>query len=273
MSTKMAPRPGNEERRARAVISTGLIDNPEPELFQIYCDLAKDISGFDKAKFSLFDHENQCGIAAKGYEEDQVGKRSDRTEFNVCAHVLLDTEPLLIEDLSKDPIWMKHPKILDGTGTLGYAGFPVINRDNYALGTLCMLNKEPKSLETTKVKLIEKITANIGLLLDLRIEQKRITAEKILDAVSSFLKFDAKMTVRDLQSFMALISDLKIEGGDSKRLFQFGLCERNGKKTELSEKGRALLAEMKLRVKPMKKLKLDGIQAESLIDKMFSELN
>ena len=168
---------------------------------------------------------------------------------------------------------MKHPKILDGTGTLGYAGFPVINRDNYALGTLCMLNKEPKSLETTKVKLIEKITANIGLLLDLRIEQKRITAEKILDAVSSFLKFDAKMTVRDLQSFMALISDLKIEGGDSKRLFQFGLCERNGKKTELSEKGRALLAEMKLRVKPMKKLKLDGIQAESLIDKMFSELN
>ena len=70
MSTALAPRPANEERRANAVISTGLIDSPEPELFQIYCDLARDISGFEKASFSLFDHENQCEIADNGYEEN-----------------------------------------------------------------------------------------------------------------------------------------------------------------------------------------------------------
>ena len=55
MSLELAPRPFNEEIRAKTVISTGLIDSPEPELFQIYSDLAKDVSGFDKASFSLYD--------------------------------------------------------------------------------------------------------------------------------------------------------------------------------------------------------------------------
>ena len=63
MTTSLAPRPANEERRAKAVIQTGLIDNPKPELFQVYCDLAKDITDFDSASFSLFDNDFQCSIA------------------------------------------------------------------------------------------------------------------------------------------------------------------------------------------------------------------
>ena len=66
MTTSLAPRPANEERRAKAVIQTGLIDNPKPELFQVYCDLAKDITDFDTATFSLFDNDFQCGMASAG---------------------------------------------------------------------------------------------------------------------------------------------------------------------------------------------------------------
>ena len=64
MSIALAPRPANEARRAQAAVRTGLVANPKPELFQIYCDLAKDLTGFDSATFSLFDGEMQCGIAA-----------------------------------------------------------------------------------------------------------------------------------------------------------------------------------------------------------------
>ena len=64
MSLELAPRPANEEIRAKTVVSTGLIDSPEPELFQIYSDLAKDISGFDKASFSLYDLDFQCNFTS-----------------------------------------------------------------------------------------------------------------------------------------------------------------------------------------------------------------
>ena len=41
MNMGLAPRPANEELRAQTVVKTGLIDAPNPDLFQIYCDLAR----------------------------------------------------------------------------------------------------------------------------------------------------------------------------------------------------------------------------------------
>ena len=169
---------------------------------QIYSDLAKDVSGFDKASFSLYDLDFQCPISSTGYEEDRNGQKYARDSFNVCSYVILDSEPLLISDMSKHPTWKSHPRILDGSGTLGYAGFPVINKDNYALGTLCMLNKTPKSLDTNQVDLLKKITANIALLLDLRIEQKEITSEKILNSLINFRKYDNELSIQDFEEFM-----------------------------------------------------------------------
>ena len=63
MTVELAPRPANEERRAQAVVKTGMLDNDQGDLFQIYCDLAKDITGFDTATFSLFDADYQCHIS------------------------------------------------------------------------------------------------------------------------------------------------------------------------------------------------------------------
>jgi hypothetical protein len=43
MSNGLAPRPANEERRVQAVVKTGLVDSPNPDFFQVYCDLARDM--------------------------------------------------------------------------------------------------------------------------------------------------------------------------------------------------------------------------------------
>ena len=92
MSVGLAPRPANEEQRAKAVVKTGLIESPNPDLFQVYCDLAKDITGFTDATFSLYDGEMQCAIAMTGRETEEwkPGSKNLRTEHNIC---LLYTSP------------------------------------------------------------------------------------------------------------------------------------------------------------------------------------
>ena len=45
--------PENEERRAQAVEITGLIDSNQASLFNIYCELAKDITGYEAVLFQL----------------------------------------------------------------------------------------------------------------------------------------------------------------------------------------------------------------------------
>ena len=86
MSVGLAPRPANEEMRARAVVKTGLIDAPNPEIFQVYCDLAKDITGFEEAQFSLYDGEMSCGIANAGTAASSLVKRVCGTRI-VFAHM------------------------------------------------------------------------------------------------------------------------------------------------------------------------------------------
>ena len=275
MTVGLAPRPANEDRRVQAVIKTGLIDTPDNEIFQVYCDLAKDITGFDSAKFSLFDADIQCGIAYTGEKDFEVGERGKRHKNNICSYVLLDTEPLLMEDISKDPIWKNHPHILDGTSEYyGYAGFPVTNKDNFALGTLCMLNYLPKSLNHSQVDLIKKITSNMAHLLDIQIAQKEITSQKILEALISFQKFDGGLSISDLKTFISIISDLKVESSEARFLIEKGLCKLNSNETiELSSSGMKLQLDMKLESKPMKKIKLSGDAANSLMDEMFASLN
>ena len=71
-----------------------------------------------------------------------------------------------------------------------------------------------------------------------------------------------------------MISELKIEIADAKNLIDKNLCVINSSNNvQISDHGRKLIAEMKLDVKPMKKIKLSGNDASSLIDEMFSKIH
>tara|TARA_B100000902_G_scaffold336926_1_gene337491 strand:- start:185 stop:1009 length:825 start_codon:yes stop_codon:yes gene_type:complete len=274
MNDQLAPRPFNEEQRVKAVVKTGLIDAPKPEIFQVYCDLAKTITGFATASFSLYDGDVQCAISATGKEAFEVGEQWERDKNNICSYVLLDTEPLLMHDIWSDPTWKNHPKAINKTGARGYAGFPVVNKDNYALGTLCMTNPEPVSLDAEKISLVKKVTENIALLLDVQAEQKEITALKILEALAVFQGKDSKFSLDDFKSFLMLSADLKIDGANSEKLVEAGFCVVNDKNfLKLTKMGRQLQFNMKLESRPMRKIKLSGDAAKNLIDEMFASLN
>jgi signal transduction protein with GAF and PtsI domain len=275
MSTKLAPRPANEDQRVKAVIKTGLIDAPDNTAFQIYCELAKDITGFEYASFSLFDADMQCSIAKVGDDDEKPGDKGLRHENNICSYVLLDTEPLLMKDMSKDPIWKNHPEFLKGNAEwYGYAGFPVTNKDNFALGTLCMMNRTPKALNENQISLVKKITSNIALLIDSQVAQKEITSQKILEALISFQKYHGSLNINDFKMFISLISDVSVEEKDATNLIQNGLCKLDSKSSvTMTSKGLELQSSMKLDVKPMKKIKIAGEAAQSLIDDMLSTIN
>ena len=271
---ELAPRPYNETRRAQAVVRTGLISNPKPELFQIYCDLAKDLTGFDSATFSLYDGEIQCGISASGRDDFETGSISERDENNICTHVLLSPEPLIMPDLRKDPHWKNHPRILDGTSKwLGYAGFPVINKDNYALGTLCMLDTKPKIISPNAIEMVQKITKSIAFLLDLQTDQKQVTSHKMLEALKEFENEHPTLTLKDFKIFLSLCSELPSQVEAAKALISSNLVDIVKGEIRLSQNGLALREKMKIQPKPVNKITVTGSEGAHLIDEMLLKLN
>ena len=141
----------------------------------------------------LFDENFQCKISAT---DGSANDKSERNEFNVCSYVLLSSEPTLIHDLSKHSKWKDHPEIISGNSKyLGYAGFPVINKDNYALGTLCLLNGEPSSLTNRQIELIKSLAERIAHQIDLQTDQKETTSDSMHQAIK---KFTNRVSVNDL---------------------------------------------------------------------------
>ena len=274
MNMALAPRPENEELRAQTVVKTGLIDAPNPDLFQIYCDLAKDITGFETASFSLYDGEMKCSIAQAGGDNFEVGAKSERHEFNVCSYVLLDSEPLLMEDMCKDPTWKDHPHLEGSDKGPGYAGFPVINSENFALGTLCMMNMSgPKALTGEQIEQVKKITHSIAHMLDLQIKQKELTSERMLDALAHFQKVDQSFGLTDFKMYVSLCAELSVSAADAEGIIKVGLAEDAGEgRIQLTELGRRLQFDMNLQQKAMKRIKMDGGEAEALLDEMFAEI-
>ena len=171
MSTALAPRPQNEERRVVAVKRTGIMDVKQADNFSIYCEMAKELTGFDYVSFSLFDENYQCGIAST---DGVSGDKSERHEYNICSYVLLSSEPTLIPDLTKHEIWKSHPSLQNEDRWLGYAGFPVINKDNYALGTFCLLNRQPSALSDKQITLVKGMCERIAHQIDTQTEQKKL---------------------------------------------------------------------------------------------------
>ena len=274
MSNGLAPRPANEERRVQAVVKTGLVDSPNPDFFQVYCDLARDITGFSMATFSLFDGEMQCGMAATGRDGWEAGGKTERTETNLCSYVLLETEPLIFTDLWAEPDWQWLPVIKARKAPRAYAGFPVINKDNYALGTLCLMNMEPITLSKEQITMIKKITQNLAHLLDIQTEQKEITSHKILDALKAFQACDSSLTMNDFKTLITLCSDMPIADTPSASLLQSSLVFRGESGAYChSADGRTLQGDMKLQAKVMKKFKIEGDAAEALLNEILTEVS
>ena len=142
-----APTPINENRRAQATERTGIIGTDQVYLFDIYLEIAKDICDYEGGSFSLYDSKNQCSISAIGFEKE-LHQKNDKSD-SICSYVLLEKNPLVVFDLKKHDIFKYHPAATSGM-CHSYCGFPVRNKDGYALGTFCLLNftevKSPSGL-------------------------------------------------------------------------------------------------------------------------------
>ena len=267
-----APTPINEDRRAKAVEKTGIIGTDQVYLFDIYLEIAKDISGYEAGSFSLYDSKNQCMISEIGKPDPVERHRKADKRASVCSYVLLDKKPLLVFDLTKHDIFKFHEAVVAGM-VKSYCGFPVINKDGYAMGTFCMLNfSEVKEMSQEKVLLIEKLVSRLSLQIDTQTEQKELTSQKISKSIDIFTDHHNQFSILDYKNFIDICSGLSISIDNARNLLDSGLCEIRKQTILLSQEGRKLQEKMNIVTKIHNQVKVEGKEANSLIDNALDKL-
>ena len=203
--------------------------------------------------------------------ERELHRKYDKAA-SICSYVLLEKDPLLVFELNKHEIFKHHDAVKSGM-VHSYCGFPVRNKDGYAMGTFCIFNfSEVKEISTEKVELIEKLVSRLALQIDTQTDQKEITSQKISKSIEIFMDNYEELTLVDYKNFIDICSGLNLSEENATNLIDSALCEVKNTTVLLSVKGNELQEKMNIVTRIHNQVKVEGKEANSLIDNALDKL-
>ncbi len=275
MNFVAAPMTTNEPRRIEAVKKLGVIGTQQSDLFYVYAELALAITGFTAGTTSLIDENIQHTISACGpVEMEQMVKENPQfpRSQSPCAYTILSSNPKIVPDCREHDIFKNAMMVVNGM-LVAYAGFPIINKDNYVYGTLCLFDGEVKDITPENIDLVEKLVKRLAHQLDTQMEQKEATAEKVSDAVLKFSEAFPDGKLSDFSSFVSLCSNKDLDDNAINGLQKAALCFRtNSGDIEFTDAGKKLQFDMGLQTKILNKRRIEGLEADSMMNEMLANL-
>lgn len=148
------PLPANEVQRQAALDASGLLDTPAEERFDRLVRLAAHVCQVPIALISLVDRERQWFKARVGLEAAQT----DRC-VSFCGHVVAEDAPLVVEDARNEDRFADNPLVTGDLGLRSYVGLPIRSVDGYVLGSLCVIDREPRKLGAGQLESLVDLVA------------------------------------------------------------------------------------------------------------------
>jgi DNA-binding response OmpR family regulator/phosphoribosyl 1,2-cyclic phosphodiesterase len=145
--------PEEEERRLASLRELKILDTKPEERFDRITRLAAAVFDVPIALVSLIDKDRQWFKSCYGLNATETPR-----EASFCAHVVYHRETMLVSDTLRDPRFGDNPFVVNEPRIRFYAGCPLILADESCVGTLCLVDTRPRSLEAR----------DVGLLRDLR---------------------------------------------------------------------------------------------------------
>lgn len=128
----------DEDARLGALRQLNLLDTGPSESFDRITRMASQIFGLPISAVSLTDRDRQWFKSRVGVEH-----RSIPRDKAPCAQVAESARPVLIPDLLADEVYANS--VLADQGVRFYAGAPLVTREGFGLGALCVLGTEPRT--------------------------------------------------------------------------------------------------------------------------------
>ncbi len=194
--------PINEEFRLEALKSLKILDTEYEKEFDDITALAADICGTEIALISLVDHDRQWFKSKYG-----LGLSETHRDYSFCAHAILEPDqPLIVTDARKDERFHDNPLTKDDKVVISYAGIPLVDKDGFALGTLCVIDSKPKELTKKQLNSLSALANQVTILFELN--RKNNDLEKVqskLKKKNEALREFARVISHDLKMPLANI--------------------------------------------------------------------
>lgn len=132
--------PDHETRRVAALRSFEILDSPPEERFDRVLRSAARLFGSPIALLSLVDQDRQWFKAAIGLDVRETPR-----SMSFCAHAIRQSGVFVIPDARLDSRFADNVLVTGPPYIRFYAGAPLVTSTGEALGTLCIIDREPWS--------------------------------------------------------------------------------------------------------------------------------
>ena len=201
--------PTDEAGRLAAVRRYDVLDTPPDGAFERITALAAKHFGVPIAIVSIVDSDRIWFKAHHGVDVPEIGR-----DPGLCASAILGDGAWVVENAAADPRTLANPLVAGELGLRFYAGAPLTTHDGYNLGTLCVIDREPRAFSAADEATLTDLAAVVMDELELRLASRRAVDHE-LD-----LRRQAEWLARALQASL-LPPDLPtVAGADIAALYR-----------------------------------------------------
>lgn len=137
-----APLPRDEAERLRTLREYHILDTQREVAFDDIVELASAICGTPIAAISLVDEHRQWFKSVTG-----LPIRETNRDVSFCAHAILQPDDLFeVPDTHTDARFADNTLVTGAPSIRFYAGIPLVDPDGVPLGSVCVIDREPRKL-------------------------------------------------------------------------------------------------------------------------------
>jgi sigma-B regulation protein RsbU (phosphoserine phosphatase) len=158
----------DESQRLGAVRRYEVLDTPPDGAFERITSLAARLFDVPISIVSIVDEHRIWFKSHHGVDVEEIGR-----DPGLCASAVLGSGPWLVNDARNDPRTLANPLVAGELGLRFYAGVPLTTHDGYNLGTLCILDMQPRELTEAEVASLSDLAQVVMDELELRLAARR----------------------------------------------------------------------------------------------------
>ncbi len=173
-SMMVAPLPDDEDARLAALREYQVLDTLAEDAYDDIVRLAAFICGTPIAAVGLVDAERQWFKSILGFPAAETPR-----SMAFCAYTILQRDLMVVPDTTQDVRFADNPLVTGSPHVRFYAGAPLITEGGYALGSLCVIDRAPRSLTPEQENALRTLARQVTNQLELT---RRVAAQEQLVA-------------------------------------------------------------------------------------------
>ena len=166
-----APIPQNEAARLAALREFQILDTEAEEEFDDIVELASQLCEVPISLVTFVDEKRQWFKAKRGLEISETHR-----EVAFCSHAIHQKDLMVVPDAFNDERFRDNPLVTNEPNIRFYAGMPLVTDDGLALGTLCVIDRKPRTLTPQQILALRVLAKNVVALLKLRETKKELSS-------------------------------------------------------------------------------------------------